>query len=495
MEYTVTMNDKQIYTFYKDNPHLKPETLHKIMLSFIENITDDMTKFMQSSFQTQVMNELKEIKLGFNHLNDSLLLKMNDHNKSFIETLKLIINDYSHNNNDKTSSILQTHIESYTEKINRILPSLNEENYKKMQEHLGLIQKSILLDIKELLSSKNEIGIQDFISSFDSKLHTLQQPLYTIIHSNQEQLNNKITSLNTEFNQQNNSTSKIYSEMSEYLNRYKISSQFKGQCAETELEQILSTIWPNDKFERTTGIKESGDFILFKDEKEYIMLETKSYTANVDKREVEKFIRDAKIKNLHSIMMSHTSGIVGKQDFTIDITDTGCILIYLLNVNFSSDKIKLAIEIINKLSPKINQIMNETKKEDTSLSITKESIDRLYNDYNDFNNKKNKLKQMINDFNKSMNNELDNMKLPELTFLLNGIYKIENTLEFVCPICGNSYSSSIKLANHKRSHLKKNISLETEESISNETENVVVSTSTEPETKPKQRKKNTSQKV
>ena len=102
---------------------------------------------------------------------------------------------------------------------------------------------------------------------------------------------------------------------------------------------------------------------------------------------------------------------------------------------------------------------------------------------------------MINDFNKSMNNELDNMKLPELTFLLNGIYKIENTLEFVCPICGNSYSSSIKLANHKRSHLKKNISLETEESISNETENVVVSTSTEPETKPKQRKKNTSPKV
>jgi hypothetical protein len=177
---------------------------------------------------------------------------------------------------------------------------------------------------------------------------------------------------------------KINEELILFLNQYKISSK-KGELSENMLESILIKLYPSSEIINTTGQISSGDFILKRNNnKVKILIENKNYDSNVPKREIDKFILDVETQNCSGIMISQHSGISFKKNFEIDINN-GNILIYIHNMNYESDKIVIACDIIDNLSNKIKELNGTDEHVKISSNIlqlineqlSKKSIDFL----------------------------------------------------------------------------------------------------------------------
>ena len=62
----------------------------------------------------------------------------------------------------------------------------------------------------------------------------------------------------------------------DFLNKYKSSSQFKGQCSENMVETILNKMYPTAEIINATAFKASGDFIIKRTDGPDIMIENKN---------------------------------------------------------------------------------------------------------------------------------------------------------------------------------------------------------------------------
>ena len=448
MSHVLTVNNKRLHDYYSKNSSVNFETMNLILLDFLENLTVDMTQLIQSSFNGQLLSEVKELKQQINTLHDSFTLKMSDNNKLFIETLKDKLMVSGTETNEKLFQMLNRNTDTYIDKISSLLPKSHDETNRKIQEHLSQVQKNIQTDIQQYLSNKTDTPLQDFISSFETKLSNLQSPIFSLIHSNQENLSNKIGSVKDDLLFTKNTTEKVYSELNQHLNKYSISSQFKGMCAEIDLHQILTDTFPTYGVVNTTGQQGCGDFMIYKEDEKFIMIEMKNYKTNVDREEITKFLNDVSNVKTHAIMVSNYSGIVGKPDFHVEIDDS-CILVYLHNIQFSGDKIKMAVNLIENLSCKLKVI--ERQENDEGISIKKEVLDRINGELSQFLESKSKLCQIMKEQHKSNLSQIENMNFPDLSIFLQDKFVLKPK-KFACDCCSNSYDTKAQLSSHKKVH-------------------------------------------
>ena len=119
--YITTINNKRIFDYYNNNKNIDIESMNIILLDFIEQLGNDMTKVLSNSMFGEILNNVKDIKQQVNSFNDNIALKLQEHNKTFIETTKLVIGNYSNENNEKISELLNKNTESFIEKINIVL--------------------------------------------------------------------------------------------------------------------------------------------------------------------------------------------------------------------------------------------------------------------------------------------------------------------------------------------------------------------------------------
>ena len=68
MTHTLSVTNKRLHDYYSKNTSVNFETMNLILLDFLENLTVDMTQLLQSSFNGQLLTEVKELK---NQLNTS----------------------------------------------------------------------------------------------------------------------------------------------------------------------------------------------------------------------------------------------------------------------------------------------------------------------------------------------------------------------------------------------------------------------------------------
>ncbi len=443
--YDTIIRNKRIYDYYKKNPSVNIETMNLILLDFMEQLSTDMTTLLQNTFQGQVMTEMKELRQQMNGLQETLFTRIQRNQEDFIEKTKLVFSVSSHENKEHMSQQLQRNTDAFMDKLSLLIPKGNEEIHHKIQEQLSLVHKALQQDLQTYLT-KTDVPLQDFISIMDSKLSSFQQPIFTLIHSSQEHMSTKLGNVKEDLVVSKNTTEKLYTEMSEYLNKYKVSSQFKGACSEKNLEELLVELFSDDEIKKTTGIPHSGDFILRRNNEDYIMFETKSYQSNVDTREVDKFVKDCATIRLHSVMMSQTTGIVGKKPYTIEVNEHGNIMVYLHHVNFSPDKIRQAVQIIDNMSPKVKLITAE--EETYGVSIDKDILNRINNELIQFLERKDKLKDFLKEQCKSSCGQVDSLEMPDLTAFLKDKYPSKKH-KMYCQ-CGYGCENKKQLSNHQR---------------------------------------------
>jgi hypothetical protein len=449
-KFSMTVNNKKIFDYYKKNPSVDFESMNLVLLDFMDKISNDMSKVLQNTLQGQLLQEVKDIKGQLSLFQDSILGKVSETNKSFIETLKLLLSMNSSEHSEKVLQLLQKHSEAFIDKITTLLPKTQEETHRKIQDQIVLLQKTIQCDFQQfMLQSKPETNLSEFLSSFDTKLSVLQQPIFQMIQYNQEQVSTKLTTVKDELIVNKATNERLYSEMSEFLHKYKASSQFKGQYSEHMLETILTEMFPTASVENTTAQTASGDFMLHRDGFQDILIENKNYERNVDLEEIKKFLRDVNNKDCSGIMMSQLSGIVSKPNFFIEIHN-GKVLVYLHKVYFSKEQIKMAIDVIDHLSSRLTTIV--TNEEEHGINIRKEVLDKINSEVQLFVKNKEMMASTIKETSRKLLAQLEELHLPELTLLLNDKYASIQNQEFVCEFCKRSFDTKRGLGHHKKAH-------------------------------------------
>jgi len=449
-KYVTTINNKRIYDYYKSNTNVNIESMNLIMLDFMEQLGNDMTKVLSNSVFGEILGNVKDIKQQVNLFNDTMGIKLQQHNKDFIETTKLVIGASSSENTDKITQLLNRNTDSFIERINFNIPKTQDETNKKIQDNFLLFQKTINEDIKSYLSKSNsETSFKEFIASLDSKITAMQQPIYTFISSNQEQINTKLNSLRDDSISNKSINDKVMSDLNDFLTKYKTSSQFKGQCSENMLGNVLNKMYPTAEVINTTALKASGDFILKRTDKQTILLENKNYDANVNLDEIKKFLRDVNEQKTHAIMMSQYSGIVSKPNGFIEIND-GKVIIYLHNVDYSFDKIKMAIDVIDILSERLEEISNVEEMD--GHIIKKDVLDKINEQFQFFLNQKEIVLTTIKEMNKKLTTQIEDMKIPDLSLFLNEKFASIQNQQFTCEFCNLPFQNKRSLAAHKKIH-------------------------------------------
>jgi len=208
-----------------------------------------------------------------------------------------------------------------------------------------------------------------------------------------------------------------------------------------------------------------------------ILFENKDYTRSVNTDEVKKFERDLQTQKSHGVFLSQKSPITYKHNFQIDIIN-GLIHLYIPNAEYDTEKLRLAVDIIDNLSLRLQMIDNASEED---IPISKEDLDDVLDEYKTFVNQKMQMNELIKTMSKQLNDKMEEIQLPKLNKLFIKIGRLENDNEFKCSFC-NNYSGKNKasLGAHMR-NCKMN-----PKNKEQEVENIIIS---DEDTEPKRSKR------
>jgi hypothetical protein len=277
---TLTIQNKRLYNFYNSNKHIDIEAINLVFLDLIEKIHYDMSNTLTQTINSEILSSVKEIKNNVSVSTNTLIIKFHEINKEYIDNMKLIIASSSSESMDKLLSTLEKNTEMFVVKINNEIPKTHDEMTTKIKENLQTFQVSIIEDLKGQLFQVigNETALREYISSIDVKIQGLQQPLYSFISANQDQITSNLNNLKESNILQQLTQNKIMEELGDFLNKYRTNSNYKGKSSEHMLESILNKMYPTAEIvNSSSSLKLAGDFILKREGKSHILIENKNY--------------------------------------------------------------------------------------------------------------------------------------------------------------------------------------------------------------------------
>lgn len=467
------IKNERIWKFYNDNKNIDFETANVFLVEFLESIIGSINNNNNSNINSRILSLLTDNKekienfgTEINNINENIskmntditqnfIIQFMNLKKEYIEDIKQIIENNSLNNSEKIGNLLDKNNNHLIDKTNLLINDIIPKNSEQFKEHFSNFHTKISEETKKMLENINqENSLQSFISTFENKynnmMQNIQQPLFTYITSSEERITQNLNNIKDTTSNSIVSQGKIFNELGEFLNKYKGSSN-KGKYGEQNLYNNLNMLYSTAEIKNTSGMKASGDFIMKRNEKPTILFENKEYEHNVNKDEVIKFIRDIDVQNMNGVFLSQYSGISFKDNFQIDV-HKGNVLVYIHNTEYSPEKIKIAVDIIDSLSVKIQEL-----NIDEHNNISKEMLDDINEEYQNFINQRELLITVLKDFQKKMTSQIESLKLPALEKYLEPKYANVRQKGIVCNIC-NVFSASSKqsLSAHQRGCKKKN---------------------------------------
>lgn len=468
----LVLRNERVWSFYNTHTSINFETANLLLVDFLEamfnkitanepNINSQILSFMQQqhSEMASIKNSLTTMQDKINANNLDVSTKLVSLKKEYLDDVALIINSNILNSNEKLTSMLDKNTELIYSKtsmlFNDIIPKNNDKLYQEIQQNLKKFYDNLAQETQLLAkNSSNEKSFNEFITSFETKyastMQSIQQPLYACLSSSEGRISTNIEQIKESFTAYAQPQTKIFDDLSDFLSKYNVSSN-KGKYGEQNLHSILNSLFQSSDIKNTTGQKSSGDFIMKRNDKPAILFENKDYKYNIDKDEISKFIIDTENQNMHGIFLSQYSGIAFKQNYQIDI-NKGNILVYVQNCEYSPEKIKIAVDIIDSLSFKVAELNSECDDN----TISSEMLDDINKEYQSFISQKEILTNTLKDFTKKLSTQIDDIKLPTLDKYLAPKYAFVKTRVFTCDLC-NTFTATSKqsLSAHKRGCKKK----------------------------------------
>lgn len=459
---SVTITDDTILSYYRENPHLDIVAMNLMFIDILKNLSTNLSATINSTINSKILSIVSDIDKNMSSFRSDVITnfneKLNQTKKEYVEDLKTQLTNNILSNNEKLSSLIDRNADSLLAKttssitaiINDIVPKSQDKNYLQIENCIKSFCSSIEHDTKKILETKNndenssKIIIDNIESNFSKMVSSIQSPILQLIQSSEERTTGGIQKVKDEFLQQQIIQEKLTAELNDFLNKYKNNSNLKGGVSENELYFMLQCIMPSEEIIRVSSETASCDFKVNRKNKEKptILFENKDYNKNVTTDEVTKFERDIQIQKTHGIFISQKTPITFKDSFQIDIINN-LIHVYIPNCQYDTEKLKIAIDIVDNLSSKL-KILNNTsdKNEDPMYSTSKNDIDELANEYRNFAVQKLSIQDMIKASSKQLLDKLEEIQLPKIKNILIKFGLIDNE-NLKCPHC-NVYEGKNK---------------------------------------------------
>jgi hypothetical protein len=522
----IIITNKKIVDFYKRNPQHNVELQLMFLVDTFENIQnaskDQVSTSVLSSIYTAltdsenkrdilsnlvntIKDDLRDVKDSVSKISSDMLnimtMKLDDTRNTYVAEIKDIIQKNDNNLTQSISPVLQEHTKTLIERTSSVLNEILPHNEKFIDTQLKLLQQSIKLDIIQYLSDSKQTTmdskLNDFATQLDIKFSNL---VNKCINSSEDRISQKISQLSDTSMKIYSSQDKLASSVTDIADKFKNSSH-KGNYSENILFNVITSIFPTSEVVDTSkdGSK-CGDLLLKRADKTHIMVENKIYSCNVPQDEVTKFQRDVKLHDHNAIFLSQTSGITGKPNFFIEINSKNNILLYIHKVGYSSDLIKLAVDVIDTIS----EFIHKKETADEVITIDYQILTLINHEVSTFVTKKRDIIDLVKEQQKTLLHKLDDMNISStLMGLLNQHFgSTSNRGNFECDICHKFQGkNAAALSAHRRYCISQSNSSENpvENSVSTDRIDIVTTQETESikqsDTKRRVRKPKTSSEV
>lgn len=387
------------------------------------------------SEQCRILSQNEEIASYFrNHP-----MNITDWIYSYIQIDKILI--------DRGKTLSQSEVSSKLESIGKTIDrnqKLIEIQYETLREKVATLSNgNTLMTTLDKWGNGNIMQLRDVIYSFKSELTHLNegmvgkvdQKLFELVNSMQVNINNCL-----ETSSFNGKMTNIEQVITNLYNNFTHNSSKKGEYAENILSAKLPEAFPDCEIIDTHSENNSGDFHILREGCPKILIESKNFSGNVPKRDIDKFYKDIQLNNCCGILCNTFGGIANKQNFEIDIVENQ-ILIFVHNYQFDMNQLKLAANVIYNTY----KLITENEQSD-SISITPDFFSSLRLEYDTFL--------------KSFHHHLSIIKtsinsLSDLHFtLINDFFTRKSRKQtvkppkFMCESCSKSFASKWSLTRH-----------------------------------------------
>jgi hypothetical protein len=455
----IQIHDKSIVAFYKDNPTLDIVSLNHIFIDIIKNLSSNLSNTINTNINSKILSVVSDIQTNIHSIKTDIILRLHESKKEYIDDVKTILCNNALTNNEKINTIIEKNNDSLINKttliINDIIPKSQDKNYLQIETCIKNYCSSITNDTTKILelNQKEDMPMKTIVDTiethFSKLLTSVQQPIFSFINASEERTNNNILQVKDNLCLHQSTNLKLTNELNDFLNKYKNNSSTKGNVSEAELYYMIQSILPTDEIIKVSGDTATCDIKVNRanNKKSSILFENKDYGRSVTTDEVKKFERDVQTQKIHGIFISQNSPITFKENFQIDIINN-LIHIYIPNAEYSIYKLKIAIDIIDNLSLKLNLLASNESEE---YSINKDDMTEIIEEYRLFVSQKIQFIDLIKTVTKQLTDKMEEIQFPKLKKLFINTGNVENDNDFKCSFC-NSYSGKNKasLAAHLR---------------------------------------------
>ena len=138
-------------------------------------------------------------------------------------------------------------------------------------------------------------------------------------------------------------------------------------------------------------------------------------------------------------MLAQNRGISNKQNFELNINN-GHVLLYVHEVNFDREKIKMAIDVVEHFKMKLDETFNH----DADCAIDKDTLVEINKDFTNYVSQKHNMIKLLRDFNDKMASSITELKLPTLDKFLSSKFASSSIqTSNVCKYCEKAVNKSI----------------------------------------------------
>lgn len=443
---SITITDETIINYYKENPTLDIVTMNHILIDIIRKLSSNLSETMNATMNARILSVVSNIEKNMSIMKNEFNEKIYDTKKEYIENVKIVLSNNTLTIQEKINTIIEKTTDNILTKttllINDVIPKSNDKIYSQIEGCVRLGISAIERDTKQILETTNKDDnkskeiINTIENHFTKMITNIQQPIFSFIQSSEERTHTGIKHINDNVQSQHIFQEKLTTELNDFLNKYKHNASIKGNISETELYHMIQHIMPFDEILNVSSETASCDFRVNRKHpnKPSILFENKDYGRNVTTEEVSKFERDLQTQQLHGIFLSQKTPITYKENFQIDIIN-GLIHVYIPNAEYNTDKLKIAIDLIDNLSNKLETIKNASTTSEKCYSINQEDMNELAEEFRNFGVQKLAIQEHVKQMNKVLLDKLEELQLPKIKKVLIKLGNIENDEEFRCCHC------------------------------------------------------------
>jgi len=436
----------KLHAFYSRNPNLSFEAINIAILQFLENAYPLYADDKENAHSLQNIHSV-------------------NFNDQFAVMKRELLNEFErviHSPDVNVHSLLEKTHNSLIEKtsylINTSLPKYNSQQSNTIIESVQEIHKSLKQDYARISTTMDNNNIKEFVQNFDLKLSMLMQNLQQPIHSSITNMEDRLCcKINTIYNEVGTIHNRIQDNVVKIITdkiaviAQTVPNSPSGRNTPTSIKSVLTPLFPSAEI--NSDKTDSTIYTLKRTQKPTILLKSIDSEDNIDTDIITDYLTHAEDSNCNGILLSHISGISTKKNFEIEIHNQR-IFVYLHNVDFNGHVIATAVDIIDSLSNKLSQYIG---KKDETMTIPKDIMDSINNEYHTFITQKLAIIDMLKEQQKQLISQLDEFKFPMLDKYLSTHYIIPVSKPGLkCELCKVYSANNLKaLAAHKRGCARK----------------------------------------